>query len=115
MATVDDELEHLTTLHKIELMVISKNEKVSQIPNRHYNPSTKKLLDKINEKLSTTYVTESTTMTTGAFTDIFDDVNKHSHIDLTYHQAFMKFFQQSELDTYSDYAKDYLNLLVLAF
>ncbi len=115
MATVDDELEHLTLLHKIQLLILQNNVNVSDIPNKHYNPPTKLLLNKINEKLSATYPVESTAMTNGAYTDIFDTINRHIAVDQTYHQAFMKFFQLSSLNVYSDYAKDYLNLLVLAF
>jgi hypothetical protein len=115
--SVTDQLNHLTDLHKIELKALSKSEDITSIINRHFSPCTRLLVLKINESLNVTYPVESAAFVTNAYADILNDINKFNSngIETNFYDIFMKFLQTAQLHLYSDYAKDFLALLVLAF
>ena len=114
--TIDDEYDHAKYLHRIQLEILGRNQIVSALSNTHYNPCIKLVIVKILQKLSTTYSTEvEYIMVTKQYQNIFDDLNKFGSHELAYYEAFMKFILASNIDTYSAFSKDFLELLTQAF
>lgn len=117
MASIDDQLEHLTNLHLLELKALRHSQNITNIVNRLYSPCTKQLVLKINQKLSTTYTVESATFITNNYANILDDINKFTirGTESSFYDIFMHFIKSATLHVYSNYARDFLELLIKAF
>ena len=115
MATIDDELTHLTLLHRLELGIVAYNNDINRISSQRHNPCSKLFLDKIIEKLSATYPVETSEIINN--TDIFLGLNKpgYSGTDLTFHDCFMEFILKSKLNITSAFSIAFLTLAILGF